>query len=618
MLRIVANNISLELEDDIEIELIIESPLMLVDRVPVPYTLTFGLKPTPNNLRALEYPNRVTSIRLHPEVASKIYHSDLNFLTGVLTVVNYDEMINVSFRGISLLDNLKKKLFDIEMERNEFGTATLSGMANPSSSINRKWEVDYREPTNFGGMYKALADDAAAGLKDNWTLGPVRINGENFDYGQNSHGAPLNQFDRNADNMYFNFFNAANDNFILFARDGDFPISGKTMAHSSAFPQIYLHYIFNKLFSDVLTSNPFASGELSDLVLLTSFHPEYYRKVTTVTSQEFRGMLFDNPKGHNEAFDPYFYLNSFLGDIDANTFLKNIMKTFCFSIYPENGQFRIVSNQEICTNPESEKWTDKLIGELTIEKVEGLLYKYGYEGIEQQTIEAPEDFHLSTIQDVLEQEMPGDDPNIICFVETTGEYYEKNVVDDSVTYKRLDSGLGGNKDLESNDVFDSTTLVQPLPMCLTGYWTDIQTSSTQVPNWKTWYVPEWTGDRMQRNTQAYIMFARGMVETFTSGEEYPLLTATNYDHLGNRLGDLSLAWDGPDGLIERFHKDFKIFIEKEKVKITGEFLLTAADIRNLNLPKKKHILGRNFLIEKVHVKLKKYEILPSLVELTEA
>ena len=92
----------------------------------------------------------------------------------------------------------------------------------------------------------------------------------------------------------------------------------------------------------------------------------------------------------------------------------------------------------------------------------------------------------------------------------------------------------------------------------------------------------------------------------------------NYDHNGNRIGDISLAWDGADGLINKFHSEFKAWIERDKLAVSGNFRLTELDLKNLNIKKKRHIRGKLFYIKKVEesIKLKKMGL--ALVSLVEA
>jgi hypothetical protein len=615
MLEMKVDGDSLDLPENLEIEIIIENPFLLLDRIPLPYILTFSLDATPHNLAKLKYPNRITSSNTNTEVDCALYFSELNFLSGILAVVEFDKTINVSFRGISVLDNLKKKLWNIVMQQYSVFPAYINTVVPPERPrYSYRWTIDYTNPLNFGGDYKALAKRAANGLEDKWTAAPVRISGEDFQFSHSGAGDPIYSLGKSADYMYYNFFNPSTKDFVTEDADpATFPI--RLMEHVSIFPYPYLSYVFNVLFSDVLLSNPFETGELSQLVVLSTFHENYTHEYWQVRFKEFAGMVFDNMNNQPGTFTPFFRLNSFMADVDANEFLKNIMKIFCFSIFPQSGKYKIIPNKDIIADLTKENWTKKLIGQPAISKQPGQGYKYGYEGVKDQTIAVNPENMLNTIKELIEYPV-GEGNETFFYVKSTKEYFKKELRSGKEIYTLVASGLAGNEDVENP--FDTTSAVAPLPMSVSEYWTLKTGGDPTTLDTHLWYVPQWTGDRSARDTKANIMFARGMKPTFVSGELYPLLTAINYDHLGNRLGDHSLAWEGDDGLINRHHKEFKLYIEKPKLKVSSEIDLTPADIKNLNLAKRKHIQGRDFFIEKLTLKFTKYQMLPTQGDFIEA
>lgn len=82
--------------------------------------------------------------------------------------------------------------------------------------------------------------------------------------------------------------------------------------------------------------------------------------------------------------------------------------------------------------------------------------------------------------------------------------------------------------------------------------------------------------------------------------EYPLAHYHNYNYLGEKIGNYSLALHGEDGVIEKWQKDWIEFVEQgEPIKMG--FDLSEVELRNLNLLKKKRINNQDFLIDELEV-----------------
>lgn len=63
---------------------------------------------------------------------------------------------------------------------------------------------------------------------------------------------------------------------------------------------------------------------------------------------------------------------------------------------------------------------------------------------------------------------------------------------------------------------------------------------------------------------------------------------------------------------------FKSWIEKDKIKFSGSFLLSAIDIRDMDITEKVHVDGRNFFIEKLQFTIYNDHISPVMTDLIEA
>lgn len=96
------------------------------------------------------------------------------------------------------------------------------------------------------------------------------------------------------------------------------------------------------------------------------------------------------------------------------------------------------------------------------------------------------------------------------------------------------------------------------------------------------------------------------------------MTPHNYDAHGNRLGELSLDWEGPDGLLSSFHTAYRDYIAGDKRFIRGLFLLNALDLKNMDLSRKVYLRGMNFFIERINITIRQTKIEPAQVDLVQA
>src|SRR5690606_27976554 len=104
MLQIISNGTALDLPTDIAINMTMENPFMLEDRVPTPYSLTFELPPTPQNLQIFGYPDRIgsytSSNNYNRSIEVVIRFNGLLIATGALILTEYDRTLKVNFSGV--------------------------------------------------------------------------------------------------------------------------------------------------------------------------------------------------------------------------------------------------------------------------------------------------------------------------------------------------------------------------------------------------------------------------------------------------------------------------------------------------------------------------------------
>ncbi len=76
----------------------------------------------------------------------------------------------------------------------------------------------------------------------------------------------------------------------------------------------------------------------------------------------------------------------------------------------------------------------------------------------------------------------------------------------------------------------------------------------------------------------------------------------NFPAASNQSGSYQLQWNGPDGLYERFHKDWMIF-QENTAPIEMEFDLDIFDLQTIDMKEKIYVAGQNYLIGKISVTL---------------
>ncbi|MCA8831977.1 hypothetical protein [Hymenobacter pini] len=77
-----------------------------------------------------------------------------------------------------------------------------------------------------------------------------------------------------------------------------------------------------------------------------------------------------------------------------------------------------------------------------------------------------------------------------------------------------------------------------------------------------------------------LLFNRGM-QPDSQGNEYPLGSAANEDYAGGEVGQLTLHWDGPQGLYEQFAKEWLAF-RSRAVETRYEVEFSLADLRSID------------------------------------
>ena len=95
------------------------------------------------------------------------------------------------------------------------------------------------------------------------------------------------------------------------------------------------------------------------------------------------------------------------------------------------------------------------------------------------------------------------------------------------------------------------------------------------------------------------MFFHGM-RSDNHGELYPYASSDNRDFGGNVLGPFTLCWEGSEGLVETFWKDYLDFIKKAP-KVTLRLQLNIVDVLNFKITDRVRIGMQEFLVGKLSI-----------------
>ncbi|WP_418560595.1 hypothetical protein, partial [Rikenella microfusus] len=118
-----------------------------------------------------------------------------------------------------------------------------------------------------------------------------------------------------------------------------------------------------------------------------------------------------------------------------------------------------------------------------------------------------------------------------------------------------------------------------------------------------YFVPQ-TAEALEERPQNLTValwkgMSRGLVSGVPNAEQtYPYLSHCNYDAEGNRLDDVTLQLTG--STLAR-HAAYKAWIEKDKMAVKAELLLTPLDLHRLDLRDKFYLKGKYFFIRRLEI-----------------
>lgn len=597
MLKITLGGDAFDLPPDVAINMVYENPMLVTDRIPTAHTVSSTLPPSKRNLEILGHPNRIhrkTKIREYP--GARIYHGPVLILRGVFVLTEYDQEIKYFIRGAIFTDEMQGPVSSADLDDYNFGDE------------GSRFTPQFYLADDIGYNYREYIHSTLPGNSDT-VAAPIRILGVEW---PNNPTVPDSFGWYTTSIMYFNYFNSDRGEFMM--------ALPSSQLHTVCLPLINLAYLVDEIFDSSLVANPF-TGDLAKLFLTSTYHPKF----SDVIFSAYKGVLLDTTE---LDVDQLLKLESLATSMNFNVLIKQAVKLFGMALFIKADEFEFKFLKDILSSSEKEDWSDLLIGELAHWVEDGESYAYGYSGFagKEKPGGVSEFDHISEL--AAQTVVDGEEKNI--YINDTQQLFAlRKRFDDSTGVEAeyeyvtevVDPGFGAAPGTPTSG-FNMISEITPLAINLHPYWWE---NIAEPILFGRWYVPEWEGDRFVPVDTPNILIYHGMQDTLTDLEdtpgtkaEYPYLSSHNYDTEGNRLSDLSLHWEGADGLRINYHEEMIEWVESDKVKARGSILLSALHLKNLDMSERKHIKGMDFFIEKLEVTLLGKKIEPARVHLVQA
>ena len=571
MIKIVANGVALDLPADLSLQLTIENPILSTDRIPVAYTTNIDFPGTQTNLQVFGFQDKLLLRPTVEKVPATLYVNELRIVDGTLCFDSYeDRAIKASFVGASIDDVLSKDLSSIDLQRWIFGELTAEE------------QVRYLKLLNSGRDGNEV-----------FVCAPVAT-------AENPRGMA-------------DFINEYTSGYST-SRMIEGTLSRYFLDCYS--PAIRLPYLLSKLMSSDMIFKNFDLSRFNDVVLLTGRNPE----VGTYDVGKLGGLDSISESPEQYAFS----LSASLPPTAAGELMKELFKLFCMSVYFVDGQYVAHLNGQIIGDKDFEDWNDRTADAYAISIERGQKYKYGFSSYENDFKMPDSMITVTGVVDMLAHPEPFSEETYF-FIESTNEVYLRDGYRDTPTsepdyqYKMVYQGYLSASDSGGEDSYDATVNVS-VPRVKFGPGIRVAGGASQ---WQTVPVIDasWSDGRLSNFCLAiylgYLPRLNENGDTTRPTSSYPVLSPTAYDMLGIRRSEASITWAGDNGLYNRYHKGFAEWIGRDRIRFRTEVNLSAIDLKNLQLFKKKLIGGKKFLIATINVEIDHEGVLPADVEFVE-
>lgn len=553
-----SDGIRVDLVPDQEVSLSLENALFSNDHIPVAWTTDVELPISPTNSRLFGYPDAMLLTEQRREINVTMYINAIPAMLGKLKLTGKsDGLLQASFVGVAIEDSLTGSLKDAPFNRWDFGSAPL-GQRHLFEEVITGAMNNTREDFALPLMVRESEKDTADNYVVNSQIGAIEY--ESFG---------------------LKYLNSPKYNYVT--------------------PVVKLKYILQTVFADCKIDEAYA---------------DYFGKVGIVApyrknaSPTLEGK-YNLPHDHTET-ELHFILDlaEAMPDVTIADFVKNMLSAFCATIFISRGVKMMMSNKAIIQDQGFIDWGSKISDDIEQEFEPGQSYEYGFSGVSDTDVtEAITD--CATIADCFNA---ADDSAVRCAA--TGDIYRKIqrpyiAGHGSQTYYlngldllRQEAMIPQETPDKSMDTFSAKSDWVPVK-CIPYvfrytldssmiYWND----GVMLPIID---VPPVGGSR-----PSTIQF--GLLETNFVGPYVPSVQLTSNGCIGGSLAMFtpalsSLNLMGTLGLYERYHKDFKEWLAKDKTVTKAAVNLSATDIANLKIWKKVMLYNRLFFIKALTITL---------------
>ncbi|WP_288370306.1 hypothetical protein [uncultured Algoriphagus sp.] len=606
------NGQKLDLPLDFNVELVMECPILIQNRTPFPYTTSFDFPLTESNRKLFEHPDRVNLANRSWEYSGAVLGvGALVLYYGSLIIREISGKLSANFQAVDNLAKARQPMNELDLGRYEFGEADYEHRTEDFPGVG---QPRYNYGLLFFEAHRNKHVFAAAPIRQTGSRETRSFDGTelfvNILFGQN------------------NFFNAwafigGNDTRL---KENIIPGELAIPTHTVMYPQIRLSELFKIVLELPDEENPFLDEELSKLVLTAHYHPNFRDDIVI----KWKGILVDNdyPNASSPAEELYFNLGTFQSTVTAADVLHSAMNMFCMTLFRiQDGpttRFQIRYNKDLINDESFQDWNARLGSRLILSREPAQNYVYGYQEFSEKKPEVDPEFVLGTIQELLDAPVDPDTLEQVYYIQTTGQlilkkqslYWDANPELNKYSYEVKNHGLYGSVAREG---FDISVALGPLQMVPSDNLQDFKNSDSPIDLFPL-YQPLFSGSK-DPSYKPSIMLYQGLTPNGSFGNElvdYPYLSYHNYSPTGIRMGELSLAWDGADGLIYNYHKQYKDWHERDRLRAFGSLIFTPGQIKQIDLRQKVLLRGKLWWIEKLTIPIGKDDVFLAQAELIEA
>jgi hypothetical protein len=627
-----------DLPEDFKVDLIIENPLFLQDRIPVPYTTTSEFPLTPANRKLLDHPDRVNVDERIWEYDHCIMGYGVRVLyRGLMIIQEIGGRLTWNFQASDDLSIVKSNMNDIDWGQIDFGSGNRLARTEP------QWEEEFPYGPDCTGYVRPV-DEVATSYKEHWesarddeqdyTIGTIKSSQDDIPLFFESENSKTYLHTLFAQNQFFNAAPYTIDitrpdimlspvGFREDDCDGTITEQIVVLSHGVVFPQLRVYHVMKKLLNLTDARNPFASPLLRKLVLTSHYHPNFIDNIMT----GWAGILLDSPYPPLSLATPdpwYVRLASYQPALSAAVIVKsmlNLVGGTLFRVQKANeSYFEIKLVKQLIEDPSFANWEKYLGTNLVLSREMAQAYNYGYAGTEEDKAPIDPEYVVTTIQALVNAPVNPATKQQMYYVQTTGQtilkklsYKVEETDPDVFTYEVINSGfVAASDDQGYNIKSDIVPMGMKPTLNADVFYPDDQ------PRANLAYLPIYEGTRSKAYRPHVMIYWGHLPNPLATNGKIPHLSYHNYDAAGNRLGDLSLVWDGPDGLLERFHKPFKDWLEQDRLTAYGEFVFSPYMLKDFDISQKVLVRSKLWWVKKIQIGLTRKKIDPARVDLIEA